>query len=157
MTITPIHSLATSAGATQGPTSPVATSTLQQKNLSQDDFLKLLSVQFQQQDPLQPVDDTAFIAQMAQFTSLEQQSSINTQVTALNSSQQDTAATLLLGQTVSVKKSDGTTVSGLVSSVDLSGTTPQITVNGAAYPYSSVTKVSFPTGTSSAATPVSVS
>ena len=41
------------------------------KVLDQDDFLELLITQFSTQDPLNPVTDTAFIAQMAEFTALE--------------------------------------------------------------------------------------
>jgi len=39
-------------------------------SLDQGDFLKLLTVQMQQQDPFNPVDNTQMLAQMAQFSSL---------------------------------------------------------------------------------------
>lgn len=45
--------------------------------LGQDEFLKILAVQMANQDPLEPVSDTDFIAQMAQFTALEQMSALN--------------------------------------------------------------------------------
>ncbi len=144
MTITPVQTIKAAdtgtTGTTTGSTS-TSTSALPQQTLGQNDFLKLLSVQFQQQDPLKPTDDTAFIAQMAQFTSLAQTSSINTQVTSLNSSQQNAAASNLLGRDVTIKNSDGTSISGVVSSVDISGSTPQLTVNGLAYPLTSVVTV----------------
>ncbi|ASA26352.1 flagellar hook capping FlgD N-terminal domain-containing protein [Paenibacillus donghaensis] len=54
--------------------------------MGKDQFLKILITQLQHQDPMQPMEDKEFIAQMAQFTSLEQLMNISTQLTAMNQS-----------------------------------------------------------------------
>ncbi len=54
-----------------------AQSTRNTGELGKDDFLKLLITQVQNQDPLNPTSDTDFIAQMAQFSSLEQMQNLN--------------------------------------------------------------------------------
>ncbi|MFC4812383.1 flagellar hook capping FlgD N-terminal domain-containing protein [Paenibacillus sp. GCM10023250] len=51
--------------------------------LGKDDFLRILVTQLQNQDPMQPLQDKDFIAQMAQFTSVEQLVNMSDQLSAL--------------------------------------------------------------------------
>jgi len=51
--------------------------------LGESDFLKLLTTQLQQQDPTQPMDNTAMVAQLAQFSALEQMTNVNTTLTQM--------------------------------------------------------------------------
>jgi flagellar basal-body rod modification protein FlgD len=64
--------------------SQVTSATTEHKsNMDQDDFLKLLVAQLEHQDPLNPVDDKDMTAQLAQFSSLEQLTNINTGIKSL--------------------------------------------------------------------------
>jgi flagellar basal-body rod modification protein FlgD len=55
--------------------------------LDKNAFLSLLTEQLKNQDPTQPMDDTAFVAQLAQFSALEQMTNVNTNLTTLITSQ----------------------------------------------------------------------
>ena len=53
------------------------------QELGKTEFLKLLVTQLENQDPMNPIDNQEFIAQLATFSSLEQLISINSAVTKL--------------------------------------------------------------------------
>jgi flagellar basal-body rod modification protein FlgD len=96
--------------------------------LGKDDFLKLMVAQMKNQDPMNPADDKDNIAQMAQFSSLEQITNLATATQKLADSMQMTQTLGLIGHTVSYKAADGTMTSGTVSAVDVAGGTPSLTV-----------------------------
>jgi flagellar basal-body rod modification protein FlgD len=108
------------------------------KVLGQQDFLTLLAKQFQTQDPMKPMDDTSFIAQMAQFTSLQQ-------MTQLSQSQQMMTGNSYLGLNVTVQDpASGQKTTGVVSAIDNSGATPALVINGTSYPLSQVKNIQLP-------------
>lgn len=69
------------------------------QDLGQEDFLKLLSTQMANQDPLEPTKDTDFVAQLAQFSSLET-------LQALNDTNTTNQAFALIGKSVLVSSKD---------------------------------------------------
>ena len=80
-----------------------------QQNLGKEDFLHLLTVQLRYQDPLNPMENTDFIAQMAQFSSLEQLQNMNQSLeqglgseAQLHDAFRNNLATSLVGRTVEV-------------------------------------------------------
>lgn len=87
-------------------------------NLGKDAFLKLLVTQLQHQDPTKPMEDREFIAQMAQFSSLEQMTNLNREVQSLYSSYESVKASSFLGKTVdAINPLTGEVLSGEVQSV----------------------------------------
>lgn len=100
---------------------------LQAAGIGQEDFLKILLTQLSFQDPLKPLDNQEFIAQMAQFTSLEQARQLNDRTDALLSIQSATQSIGLIGRTVEVRTDTGTTV-GQVTTITFEAGSPALTV-----------------------------
>jgi flagellar basal-body rod modification protein FlgD len=107
--------------------------------VSQNTFLTLLITQLQNQDPMNPQDSSQFVAQLAQFSSLEQMSNLNTSMNQVL----DNSVTGLIGQTVTV--ADPTTasgyVSGKVSGIVYYANGPAVQVNGTNYPLSAIQNI----------------
>ncbi|MBU2702008.1 flagellar basal-body rod modification protein FlgD [Sporomusaceae bacterium BoRhaA] len=129
--------MSSAVGATQATspdTSQQAASTKSKSTLGKDDFLKLLMVQMQYQDPLKPMDNTAFVAQMAQFSSLEQMQNV------ANSSRM-TQATGYIGKAIVWTDSTGASQSGAVSAVNVVNGEPQLVVGNSTVDLDKVTAV----------------
>ncbi len=99
--------------------------------LGKDDFLKLLITQLQNQDPTSPMENTEFISQMAQFSSLEQMTNMSTSFAKMAAFINSSEAASTLGKTVELNIGD-TSVQGIVEGATR-GDNPQILVNGMYY------------------------
>lgn len=78
------------------------TNATRNNNINQEDFIKLFLTQLQFQDPLEPVDNREFLAQLAQFTALEQSRQTSQNTTDLLSMNANSQAVTLLNRQVEV-------------------------------------------------------
>ena len=99
--------------------------------LGKDDFLKLLITQLQNQDPTSPMENTEFISQMAQFSSLEQMTNMSSSFAKMAAFINSSEAASTLGKTVELNIGDAT-VQGIVEGATR-GENPQVMVNGMYY------------------------
>lgn len=84
---------------------------------STTDFLKLLTVQLQNQDPLSPMEDIDFTAQLAQLQALDEQMEMTKAMKAMRIDTQVQAGTNMMGKYISGTDSSGLNASGLVTRV----------------------------------------
>ena len=110
------------------PTSPLAvpptTSVVNNApsaQLGKDDFLKLLVTQLQDQDPTQPTDSSQFMAQLAQFSSLEQMTNVSQTLDGIASGQSVSQGVELLGKYLTYTRADGSTGNGVASAISVAG------------------------------------
>ena len=130
--------MSNTAAVTDGKVENQAITTTQVKNtgtsaLGKDAFLQILVAQMQYQDPLQPSSDTEWIAQLAQFTSLE---SMQNMSTSLDNSQ----AFSMVGKTVQVKTDKGIK-EGVVEYVSVKDNKSYVNIDGGSYKASDVVAV----------------
>jgi flagellar basal-body rod modification protein FlgD len=109
--------------------------------MDKDSFLKLLVAQLQHQDPGNPMDSSAFMSQLAQFSSLEQMTNMSTSINKLNSSNAVTQSVALIGHDLVFTRADGSTASGVADGVTLLNGVVAIDVNGESVSPDAVTAV----------------
>ena len=127
--MTTVSSTSAVNSATSGTTSSASSSqsATNAYGLSFNSLLQIILTQLTYQDPLKPMDNFQFVSQLAQFTQVEQGQTMVTDLQQLASSQTTSQTAALLGRTVDVK-SNSSLLSGVVTAVALSSSTPTITI-----------------------------
>ena len=111
----------------------------QGQTLGKEDFLRILLTQLTHQDPTAPLEDKEFVAQMAQFSTLEQMTNMSTELSKVFAVMARSQAIGLLGKTVEIAVGENK-VSGRVEEITGSEF-PQILVQGRYYDVSQVLSV----------------
>jgi flagellar basal-body rod modification protein FlgD len=99
------------------------------KELDRNAFLTLLITQMQSQDPMKPMEDREFIAELAQFSALEQQQNTTTALDSLATAMQMSAATGFIGHTVTAENpATGVETVGKVQAVTVENGAPKLVI-----------------------------
>lgn len=133
MMTTATSPLANSNPTASGSTDSTSHSRIPSKLLNQDDFLKLLVTQLSNQDPMNPQTDTAFIGQMAQFTTLEQSKAMSGDIAQIRAQQQILQAMSLLDKEVVVQSEKSGIAMGVVKGFNMDGQNPKLVIGDKQY------------------------
>ncbi|MHB9130798.1 MAG: flagellar hook assembly protein FlgD [Armatimonadota bacterium] len=132
---------ATNSTSTDYYTAAAGTKTTNQE-LDKNAFLNLLMTQLKYQDPMKPMDDQAFIAQMAQFSSLEKMQEVSAKLDIVAASAVSSTATSLIGHRVTLLGPyDDAPTMGLVQAIAFEGGQPRLVIDGQTYDPAYVTLV----------------
>ena len=112
-------------------TQPISGAT---QELGRDQFLNLLVTQPRNQDPLDPITDQEFIAQLSQFSTLESVQALNANFAQLLQLQQLTQGSNLIGRTVNFLDENSAAQSAEVTAVSISGGNVQLVAGDIAIP-----------------------
>ncbi|MDO9379136.1 MAG: flagellar hook capping FlgD N-terminal domain-containing protein [Nocardioidaceae bacterium] len=145
----------TAAVGTIDPTAAApasATAGASTNSMDKDTFMKLLVAQLKYQDPMNPTDSAQFMAQTAQFSSLEKLEQVADQTQQALAAQLAFGASSLVGRTVAYPQEDGSTATGVVDKVSFTSNGPVLTVGGKEVAMNDVTAVTT-TGAAATETP----
>jgi flagellar basal-body rod modification protein FlgD len=98
--------------------------------MGKDQFLKLFVAQLQHQDPMNPMNDSEFMGQMASFSTLEQVSNLAAANERVAANLTSSSAIGLIGRTVSYVDENDEIHTGTVEKVTTAGGKPSLTVAG---------------------------
>ena len=96
-------------------------------NIGLQDFMKILLTHLTYQDPLKPMDNQEFLAQMAQFTAVEQSQQLNARLQQLIDNQAALQSVGLIGRNVEISTATGN-LTGTVSALSLQGAAPVLSL-----------------------------
>lgn len=133
-------SLPTTSVPATGTASTAATTATSSTNsssssmpINQTQFLQMLMAELQNQNPMNPnsSDPMSFVTELAQFTSVEQETNTAESTSTIASGQNTASAVSLLGYNVNyTDPTTGATDTGTVQSVDITSSGPTLTING---------------------------
>lgn len=109
-------------------------------NLRKNDFLKILAAQLQFQDPMEGGDNSEYISQLAQFSSLEQMENLNVSLNELKVNQNLLYGTFLIGKLVDITFEDKM-VSGAIDKVKLVDSMLKVIIDGKEYDAKNIVSV----------------
>ncbi len=109
------------------PGAALTSSAANATRLNIQDFLRILTTQLNHQDPLKPMDNQEFMAQLAQFTTLQQTQVTNERLDAMLAIQAANQSVGLIGRTVEVRNGAGTST-GQVTALDFASGEPRLSV-----------------------------
>ena len=129
---TPISKLIVPAGGSTSATSSTSTTGSNAASLGANEFLSLLTTELKNQDPLNPVDSTQSVAQLAHFSALQATTTMSNQFTSFESNFAVSQASGMLGESVTVATTDASgnpsTTSGTVKSIAVTNGSPTFTM-----------------------------
>ena len=141
MTIQPIASQPVTAAGEATRASAVRTPS---QTMDANVFMSLLVTQLKNQNPSAPMDTNQMMSQTLQLSMMEKMTELTTSSKEGFSLQMRTAAAQLIGQSVGYALPDGTTGTGIASSVTYAGSVPSVTVGDLSVPLDSITGLTAP-------------
>ncbi|GAA2125279.1 hypothetical protein GCM10009825_01420 [Arthrobacter humicola] len=141
MTIQPIASQPVTPAGAAAPASAARTPA---QSMDANVFMTLLVAQLKNQNPSAPMDTNQMMSQTLQLSTMEKMTELTTNSKEGFSLQMRTAAAQLIGQSVGYTLADGTTGTGIASSVSYAGSVPAVKVGDITVPLDSITGLTAP-------------
>jgi flagellar basal-body rod modification protein FlgD len=141
MTIQPIASQPVTAAGEATRASAVRTPS---QTMDANVFMSLLVTQLKNQNPSAPMDTNQMMSQTLQLSMMEKMTELTTSSKEGFSLQMRTAAAQLIGHSVGYTLADGTTGTGVASSVSYAGSVPSVTIGDLSVPLDSITGLTAP-------------